>query len=288
MTSATPHSNGHRVMARGGLVIALLSAKGSPGATTAAVGLAAQWPESGAAVIEVDPSGGDLASRFGLHPDPGLASAALESRRDARDLEPRRWTQRLPCVVDAVLAPPGTAAAASLSELAGRGPELLRAITNHYPAVMVDAGRWQPHSAADPLLGLADVVLLVARPAVDEIRQVQDRLPHLRSLSSDVHLLLVGDGPWSAGEVGAALGVTVAGELPSDRRGAGVLSGRLVPRGGWSSAGWHRLPLLRALSDLAGQLHAPRAAGGPTSKALSRAQLATWARTGSGVKAVGS
>jgi Flp pilus assembly CpaE family ATPase len=233
------------------MVVALASVKGAPGVTTAAVGLAARWPQAGAVVIEADPAGGDLAARFGLHPEPGLATAALDSRRTAAETSPEAWTQLLSCGVEVVFAPPGAAAAASLTELGDRAPRVLAAIAAQHPAVFVDVGRWHPGSPSERLLAVADLVLLVACPTVEEIRQLQTRLAALHAVHTDVHLLLTGDGAWPAAEVGTALGLPVAAALPLDGSGAGVLTGRMVPRRGWRSAGWTRLPLLRACRSLA-------------------------------------
>lgn len=239
---------------RGGLIVALVSAKGSPGVTTTAVGLAARWPAPEAVVLEADPAGGDLAARFGAYHEPGLAAMALDARDPAAPVEPRRWAQRLPCGPPAILAAPGVAAAAGLAALGDRASSLLESAAREFPAVVVDAGRWQPGSDADVLLAGADLVLVVARPSLDELRQVEARTAALRTVNPDVWLVLVGGGDWPPEEVAASLGVAVAGVLPFDRQGSAVLSGRSVPRRGWESGGWTRLPLLRGCRALAERL----------------------------------
>jgi MinD-like ATPase involved in chromosome partitioning or flagellar assembly len=242
-------------------MVALASAKGSPGVTTFALGLAARWPAPDAVLVEADPAGGDLVTRFGLYHKPGLSTMALAARDATANLEPESWVQRLPCEVPAVLAAPGSAAAASLATLGERGARMLRLLAEHHPAVVVDAGRWHPDSPADPLLITADVVLLVVRPVPDEIRQADVRIGALRELASDVRLVLVGErGMWPPGEIAQALAAPVAQVVPFDRHGAGVLSGRLVPRRGWSRTGltsWIRLPLPMACHSLARALAAP-------------------------------
>jgi MinD-like ATPase involved in chromosome partitioning or flagellar assembly len=245
------------------VLIAVVSVKGSPGASTLGLGLAARWPQPGAVLVEADPAGGDLAARFGLYHKPGLSTMALDTRSLQAKPQPGEWTQRLPCGVAVVLAGPGPAAAASLTTLGGRLPQLLRLLAGQYPAVVVDAGRWQPATPADLLLRAADVVLLVARPTSDEIRQVDARIQALHELASDVRLVLVGvHGAWPAREIAAALHVPVAQVVPVDRRGAGLLAGRLVPRRGWASPGWTRLPLLCACRSLARQLSGPSVLSG--------------------------
>jgi MinD-like ATPase involved in chromosome partitioning or flagellar assembly len=239
------------------VLIVIVNAKGSPGASTLAAGLAARWPQPQAVLVEADPAGGDLAARFGLHHKPGLSTMALDARSLQAPPRPGEWIQRLPFGVAVVLAAPGPAATASLTTLGGRLPQLLRLLAEEHPAVVVDAGRWQPATLADPLLRAADVVLLVARPSCEELRQVDVRIQALRELAADVRLVLVGvQGGWPAREIAEALSVPVAQVVPVDRRGAGLLAGRLEPRRGWASPGWTRLPLLCACRSLARQLSA--------------------------------
>jgi len=244
--------NGHRSR---GLAVALVSAKGSPGVTTTAVGLAARWLRPGALVVEADPAGGDLGARFGGDVERGLAAVALDSRDGDGGLEPQRWVQTLPCGVPALLAPPGVQAQASLEVLAGQAKRMLSTLAVAYPAVLVDAGRWSPGSPAEVLISAADVLLVLARPTLEELSQIEARADRLRALAGDVRLLLVGDSPWPAVEVAARLRLPVTDVLPNDRHGAAVLSGRSVPRRGWASTGWTRLPLLRACRGLAGTLY---------------------------------
>ena len=266
--SAVSHTstggNGHRAEEGDGLTVALMSAKGSPGVTTAAVGLAARWPSAGAVVLEADPAGGDLAARFNRHFDPGLSAMALDSRAGNAGLEPGRWLQQLPCGGNAVLAPPGPAVAASLVELGPRTSQVLAALAAQHRVVLVDAGRWQPDSAAEAVVSAADVLLILARPMLDDLRQLEVRLPALRALSGDVRLLLRGNDGWPPDEVAASLGVPVVGTLPTDHDGASVLSGRSVPRRGWASTAWTRLPLLRACRSLVAALSESRPGSRPS------------------------
>lgn len=260
---ATGAAESRRTLVRDGLIVALTSAKGSPGVTTTAVGLAACWLRPGGLVVEADPAGGDLAARFGRYCEPGLSTMAVDGRDPGGGLEPGRWVQPLPYGGGAVLAPPGAAASASLATLGARTGLMLELLAGRHPLVVVDAGRWWHGSPAEPALAAADLLLVLARPQLDELRQLEDRLPALRRLAGKVRLVLCGETGWPAGEVGRQLGVPVAGVLPVDRHGAAVLSGRSVPRRGWASTGWTRLPLLRAYRGLAARLTPPRPAATP-------------------------
>src|SRR5436305_12221156 len=83
------------------------SVKDAPGVTTLAVGMVAGWPRPDAVLLEADPDGGDLAARFGHHPDPGLMSFAAAARSGIEAGRRRGHVQRLPLDLDVVLAPPG-------------------------------------------------------------------------------------------------------------------------------------------------------------------------------------
>lgn len=45
------------------MLVAVCSAKGSPGVTSTALALTAAWPDEDARLLEADPAGGDLAFR---------------------------------------------------------------------------------------------------------------------------------------------------------------------------------------------------------------------------------
>ena len=89
------------------MLVAVLSVKGSPGVTTFAVALAARWPAPYRPVlVEADPSGGDLATRFSLNPTPGLLSLAAAARRSADPAMVWQHAQGLPGGLPLVAAPP--------------------------------------------------------------------------------------------------------------------------------------------------------------------------------------
>jgi hypothetical protein len=216
--------------------------------TSVAAGLAALWPRPGAVVVEADPAGGDLAARFGLYQEPSLAGVAAAIRHGQHDGGLSRFVQRLPLGAQLVVGPVGAQAAATVAALAtGRGPEVLVAAGQRGP-VIVDVGRLQGGSPALPLVRAAQTLLLVARPWLDALDTLDAWRPHLLRLArrGDVRLVLVGAGQFRGGAVGRDIGMRVAGQLPTDRRGAGVLAGRLT-----ASRGWSRLPLPRALRALA-------------------------------------
>ena len=246
------------------MLIAVASVKGSPGATSLAVGLAACWPAPGAVLVEADPAGGDLAFRFGRRRDPGLAELATDTRLGSRVPDLGAYTQRLPLGVDVVFAPPEQKTSAVLGgprggdvygesvqavRLVARNcvPLLRRAATDRL--VLVDVGRLGWDSPAMPLVAAADVLLLVSRPgrdAVDAVRVRRDRLLGLTAKTTSIRLVLAGKLSGSPLKIAAAAGLPLAGALPDDRRATAILTGRRRP--GW---GWTRLAYLRSTQTVA-------------------------------------
>jgi hypothetical protein len=221
------------------------SVKDAPGVTTLALGMAVGWPRPGAVLVEADADGGDLAARFGHHPDPGLVSFVAAARSGTGSGLLRGHVQRLRLDVEVVLAPPGDAAIAAVQTLAYGGAQLLRHAAGDV-TVVVDVGRLAQGSPGLALAAMAGDVVLVARPTLDQLTQVQARLGWLReAIGGRLWLALCGPGPYRAAEIARDLGVAVAGEVPHDRNGAGVLAGRLVGRG------WRRLRLPRAACGIA-------------------------------------
>ncbi|WP_432833062.1 hypothetical protein [Dactylosporangium sp. CA-092794] len=227
------------------MLIAVASVKGAPGVTTLALGLAALWPELGAVLVECDPDGGDLAARFGHHPDPGLASLAAAARTGLTQVPLAEHVQRLAVGANVVLAPPGDGAAAAVQTLTYSGGETLRRAGDDQP-VVVDLGRLSRGGPGLALAAVADHVLVVAGAQLADATQVQARLEWLRpELSGRLWLVRAGDGGYSSTELARDLGVPVLWDLPHSRLGAGALTGQLrVPN-------WRRLKLARAVRGMA-------------------------------------
>ena len=270
------------------MLIVLVSAKGAPGVTVATVAFAAAWPARWqAAILECDPSGGDLAAAFGLNAEPGLLTLASAVRRDHRAGLLWEHLQELPgglpvvpapasaeqatAAIDVLMASPGLEAFHRLgSEPAGAdgGPtgaaarpsraRVVEAVDEG--VVLVDAGRLPAHlsqgAGASRLLSVADVVLVVAANQQAGIVHAAARLDALRSAAGGaegrVRMVLVGSEAYSASEVALALGVPVAGTLPVDERAAAILLGRPARK----AEDLGRLPLLRAAGAIGRQLAA--------------------------------
>lgn len=239
--------------------IALVSAKGSPGVSTAALAFTLAWPAP-TLLAECDPAGGDLLSgylaKYDLPTDRGvlpLASAALRGTAEEDflgqliDLDsPHRQRLVLPGITD-------PAQAASLSPAWAHLGEFLSGLTQ---TVIVDCGRLTATHPPWPLLARADLVLLVLRP--QSLRTVSPAVPALSRMRREfndgnghIGLMLVGGGI-SPREIARHLVTPVLARLPWDPPTAAALCGAGRARS-WG-------PLMRSAATAYGSLHASLAA----------------------------
>ncbi|MEW2386013.1 ParA family protein [Micromonospora sp. NPDC047707] len=221
-------------------VIAMVSAKGSPGVTTAALACTLSW--SGRTVLaECDPAGGSILSGYlsgfeippvGLLP---LAAAALREQladtfaHQVVDLDAKHPGRRLllPGINDPVQAgtirPTWEPLAAFFSELERR--------EDGYD-VIADCGRLTTSAPPWPLLFRADLLLLVVRtatlrtiaPAAAAAGLLRRELTEYGQGAGALALALIGDGPYSRRDIEQRLQLPTVMELPDDRRTAEVLS----------------------------------------------------------------
>ena len=232
------------------MLVAVLSVKGSPGVTTFSVALAARWPSPARALlVEADPSGGDVGTRFSLESAPGLVSLAVAARRSEDPALLWQHAQALPGGLPVVAAPPDAdRARAALSALAdpATGAGVLRtAASAPESVVIVDCGRIDARSAAIQFVRSADAMVLLTRAHADDLAHLARRLPAIGRWTAHPALLLVGDG-YAPAEVARELGVLPLGRVPDDPRGAAVLCGRSISRP-WGRSG----PAHSALGQIA-------------------------------------
>lgn len=208
------------------MIVAFASAKSSPGVTTAVVALASMWPDGREVLlVEADPAGGDIAARLELPSDPGIVSLAAHGRRSIESDDVREHAQVLPGAraASAVLAPTsGEQAAVALMSMRGRLPTALAGLRG--VDVLVDCGRLEGTSAAIDLASAADLLVWVTRPDVVEIHHLHARIAAVGRRQASA-VLLVGDTPYNAAEVGAALELPVLGAIAVDGRAATALRG---------------------------------------------------------------
>jgi MinD-like ATPase involved in chromosome partitioning or flagellar assembly len=202
-------------------VIALVSAKGSPGVTTTAAAVAAAAVNRGdaALLVELDPSGCDAAMLCDRAGEAALVSLAEELRRGAPSGD-TVWahTVEVPPGVSAVVGPPGAIEASGV--LGSLGDRWLPALRGSAPTVVVDAGRWEPRAPTARRIAGADVVGVVCRataPSVEHSRRLVDAVRG--TARCPVAVVVVGARPYPGDEIAAALDAPLAGVVAWDPRG---------------------------------------------------------------------
>ncbi len=251
--------------------VSVCSAKGSPGVTTLACALGAVWPaERRVMVAECDPSGGDIAARFGLSAKRGMTSLILEARRSGSKtaLELEDHIQVVPGGLEVLAGPTGARASGTVdTEL----PECLVHLTmsgeDHGPPavrdLVFDCGRIQLGAAGQAAaIGASHHVLVVARPTVEAVAStlwIAERLNQRRDprgfLETDIGaagLVLVGSGTVSPSQAAAALGLPLIAVVADDRAAASALRGE--PLSSWRLA---RSALVDSVRELAAALLEP-------------------------------
>lgn len=217
-------------------VIALTSAKGAPGVTTASLALALTWPRP-VLLLEADVSGSSsiLAGyqRGALRHDRGLVDLALAERRGQLAEGLQHASLPLPGTQARLL--PGLTSPAQAATLQKVWEQIAVALTCLERAatdVIIDAGRLGATFGPGPLLREADAVLLVTRTSLPAISAARARAAGLREDLAghgggpdSLALLLVGQGqPYSAREITSAVRLPVAASLAWDPVNAEVFS----------------------------------------------------------------
>jgi hypothetical protein len=210
-------------------IITLVSAAGSPGVTTSALGLALAWPRR-ALLVEADPTGGSaLLAGFwrGQRDHTGLLDLVMAHRAGVLAEAVPRIAVEVDDSECSVLV--GTKSHEQAHLLAGLWDPLLGVLRDLAGQdVIVDAGRLGLDGSPRPLITYSDLTLLVTHSS---LRALAAARSWAKALGTDVlpghavQLLLVGDGrPYRSSEVARTLGLPVAGAIEWDPRRAAVFS----------------------------------------------------------------
>ncbi|MER7888859.1 ParA family protein [Micromonospora sp. NPDC094482] len=237
-------------------IIALVSAKGSPGVTTSALAAALTWHRR-LVLAECDPAGGSILAGYlggALDGPRGIGELAVGELRDGNldtafwsqlvDLDaPHRERLLLPGVVDPTQS-------GSVTPLWQRFADFFTGLDRGAPPydVLVDCGRLHVANPPWPLLRAASVVLVVTRSELPDLSAARATVTAIerdfaehRVPPGTLRLLLVGGGHGRS-EISRALRLPVIARLPDDPRTAKVLA-----LGGTVRAG---RPLMRAAAGL--------------------------------------
>lgn len=224
-------------------VVAVFGVKQSPGATTLAVALAAlAAADAPSLLIEADPAGGDLAARAGRPLDPGLLTLTAAGRRGLSSELLDAHAQTLANGTQVLVAPSSPEHAhAAVSGLARSMGVVIR---DRAGLTIVDIGRWDSRSAATDLLRSADAVLALFRPTIEGVEHLRTRASVLQG-DPPVLAVMVGERPYSASEVRAALDIPYVHVIADDARGAAAV-GSGAPLDRWL----RRSAFLRSVTPL--------------------------------------
>lgn len=229
----------------------MVSAKGSPGVTTAALAVTAAAGDRGL-LVELDPSGGSVECWTGATGEPGLIRVANGLRRSIDPTTLVAHAVDAPTGVRSVLAP--SSGALAESTIAMTGDRLVPALAALDATVVVDGGRWSRSQSTARRVAGCDVVGVVCAPTVEGVEAARWLIdPLLAAAAGPVVVVLVGDRPYSPPEVAAVVGVPVIGVLAWDARGVNALVTAGAGRG-WSRCGLARsarsaLDALAAMSE---------------------------------------
>lgn len=254
------------------MLVAVCSAKGSPGVTSTTLALTAAWPDFDARLLEADPAGGDLAFRcrhasgdeVATSPNLlGLATAvrgsSLEGMADPELLD--RFCQPLASGVRLVPGLPSPAQARGLSGLWGQIAHAAGGSGSH---VVADLGRLQRTEATMQLAAAATVIVVVCQPSLESVTHVQqlisDVAPALPDRAAGRAFVPAVMGPHRNGTddtgdvdqiMGSLGGLPIAPAMPIayDRRGLADLEAGANPKGRLA-----RTPLMRSATSLVERL----------------------------------
>jgi len=161
-------------------LIAFASAKGSPGVSTLAAGLARVWPRR-TLVADLDPIGGDLGLLLRdvdgepLRTDRGLLSLGAAVRGGASaDLD-----HHVQPTEDGLSVLVGVSRPSQVQALGPAWPHVAITLARSEADVLADCGRVHPGAATMPVLERADAVVFVLRSDVPSVAHLRERLQGL-------------------------------------------------------------------------------------------------------------
>lgn len=164
------------------MLITVGSLKGSPGATSTALALAAGWPRP-VVVLEADPSGADLALRCESaaggppQPNPSLVTLGASLRAGgAANFNLLVESQRLACGVNLIQGPTSHAQARGLGNL---WSTIADACRSSRVDVIVDAGRLDPASEALAIAKASHMVVVVAGRSLEAVLHLREGIGEL-------------------------------------------------------------------------------------------------------------
>ena len=233
-------------------IIAVGSAKASPGVTNLSVGLGQSWePTTGrrAVLVEADGDGGVLAARFGLASAPSLVELSGTARHELTINRLQASCQPLAGQLPALVAPGcGETTTRVLSHLARRLADGLGRLDDI--DAVIDVGRVRLHSPTAELIRRCDLLVLVAQPRFDQLVPLVHQARSVLSQDIPTALVCIGDRPYPPTEMAKASQLDLLGVMAHEPRVTQALVG------GFPFNQRHRRLLLwRTLTELVHRIH---------------------------------
>jgi MinD-like ATPase involved in chromosome partitioning or flagellar assembly len=208
-------------------LVVVAGAPGNTGVSTSTLLLTALAPQGqSVAMIECDPSGGDMSSWLDSSGHPSWVSAIASPDRSWESF--CRHMQKLPSGQRVMVAPAQSArAATAVSEAADRYGKMLSALSD--VVVFADCGRT---TETTQWHRLADLVVVQVRQepgsayaTVSRIDRTIELVRRLQQARGRVRLLVVGERPYAPAEIAELADVELLGSVPDDANAAALASG---------------------------------------------------------------
>jgi len=228
-------------------LLAVASAKGSPGATTTALLLGALWPRP-VIVAECDPHGGDVVARLPaadggvLDPDRGMLSLAAAGRKSLHTGLVQQHTQQILGGLEVLAGVRTPEQAAGISSQWGQLGPVFATLTGR--DVIADCGRIGAATPQNVMLSSASDLVMVCDTSPSSVVHLRERVLALQSQlrpgsssGTRVHVAVVADPRrvQPVREITEAMeraSAEVSGvfHLARDAKGAGFFNGRIDGR----------------------------------------------------------
>ena len=226
--------------------VSFASVRNRPGASTVWLLTSVALRAAGRDVVavEADPDGNDLGTTYDLGQSPGLVTLAAAARRGSTsaglvDEHARHLPDGLAVIPGPVAAEEAAAAVTSIATrvggLAGGDGRLW----------CCDVGRLSVASPALPIAVGSALTVLVCQPTRTEALSLRSRVATLAAAGCRLGLVVVGNGPYRAGEVAAHGGIELVGTVPFARDADDLVAAAVAGRRGRRSLLW------RAAVDIA-------------------------------------
>ena len=167
------------------MIVAVCSAKGSPGVTSTALTLAAVWSRP-VVLLEADPTGGDLALRCRAHGGGPVAEApnVLGLAAAARSSQPGSLSQYTQLLASGVPVIQGVTSLAQGRGLAGLWAPIAQVCRDVDIDIVVDLGRLDSAAPVMAMVTAADRVLVACTASLESVFHTRELVAELASIAA--------------------------------------------------------------------------------------------------------